>query len=194
VEELPSEQVDILKSEVQGVIAALKDKVEKAEREKMEKEKAHAHMQEEMLEKEDEEQRLRMTIMDLQSKLKEMEMEEEKRGPDEPNENFLCPITQEIFKDPVVAADGHTYERSALERWFKNHNLSPLTGTELNTKVTYNNYTLRSIIQDGYKRAPTINKRTRLLATSKGMEGIPVTPTQALARREERDRNHCIIL
>lgn len=23
---------------------------------------------------------------------------------------FLCPITQVLFKDPVVARDGHTYE------------------------------------------------------------------------------------
>ena len=30
---------------------------------------------------------------------------------------FKCPITQERFLDPVVAADGHTYERAAIERW-----------------------------------------------------------------------------
>lgn len=40
-----------------------------------------------------------------------------------------------IFKEPVVAADGHTYEKAALERWFKNHNLSPITGAELDNKI-----------------------------------------------------------
>jgi hypothetical protein len=29
----------------------------------------------------------------------------------EPPEEFLCPITQELMKDPVVASDGHTYEK-----------------------------------------------------------------------------------
>jgi hypothetical protein len=29
-----------------------------------------------------------------------------------------CPITQEPMRDPVVAADGHTYERSAIVRWY----------------------------------------------------------------------------
>ena len=32
-----------------------------------------------------------------------------------PNE-FKCPLTLEIMKDPVVASDGFTYERNAIER------------------------------------------------------------------------------
>ena len=30
---------------------------------------------------------------------------------------FLCPLSSEIFEDPVVAADGFTYERFAIEDW-----------------------------------------------------------------------------
>ena len=30
-----------------------------------------------------------------------------------PNE-FLCPITQDVMIDPVVASDGHSYERTAI--------------------------------------------------------------------------------
>ena len=29
-------------------------------------------------------------------------------------ERFLCPITQDIMQDPVVAADGFTYERAGI--------------------------------------------------------------------------------
>ena len=29
----------------------------------------------------------------------------------------MCPISCEIMLDPVVAADGHTYERRCLEEW-----------------------------------------------------------------------------
>eukprot|EP01117_Protostelium_nocturnum_P013709 TRINITY_DN5144_c0_g1_i2.p1 TRINITY_DN5144_c0_g1~~TRINITY_DN5144_c0_g1_i2.p1 ORF type:complete len:411 (+),score=88.91 TRINITY_DN5144_c0_g1_i2:43-1275(+) len=32
---------------------------------------------------------------------------------------LLCPITQEIMNDPVMASDGHTYERSAIEEWIR---------------------------------------------------------------------------
>eukprot|EP00879_Flechtneria_rotunda_P013712 GHRR01014324.1.p1 GENE.GHRR01014324.1~~GHRR01014324.1.p1 ORF type:complete len:474 (+),score=152.92 GHRR01014324.1:89-1510(+) len=28
---------------------------------------------------------------------------------------FLCPITQDVMQDPVIAADGYTYERSAIQ-------------------------------------------------------------------------------
>ena len=30
---------------------------------------------------------------------------------------LTCPITCELFIDPVIAADGTTYERSAIEEW-----------------------------------------------------------------------------
>lgn len=36
--------------------------------------------------------------------------------------------------DPVVAEDGITYERAAIESWFKNHDTSPLTNLKLNSK------------------------------------------------------------
>jgi hypothetical protein len=35
-----------------------------------------------------------------------------------PNE-FFCPITLELMRDPVLAKDGHTYERNAIEGWFE---------------------------------------------------------------------------
>ncbi|MBG10252.1 MAG: hypothetical protein CMD92_03710 [Gammaproteobacteria bacterium] len=31
---------------------------------------------------------------------------------------YLCPITQELPVDPVIAEDGQCYERSAIESWF----------------------------------------------------------------------------
>lgn len=30
---------------------------------------------------------------------------------EEVNPAFVCPITNEIFKDPVIAEDGQTYEK-----------------------------------------------------------------------------------
>ena len=33
-----------------------------------------------------------------------------------------------LMDDPVVAADGHTYNRKDIEDWFKEHNTSPNTG------------------------------------------------------------------
>lgn len=49
--------------------------------------------------------------------------------------SFLCPITQDVMTDPVMTADGHTYEREAIEHWLESHNTSPLTGLPLSSHV-----------------------------------------------------------
>lgn len=39
-----------------------------------------------------------------------------------------CPLSCAPMADPVIAADGHTYDRSALEAWLLRSRLSPVTG------------------------------------------------------------------
>jgi hypothetical protein len=55
-----------------------------------------------------------------------------------PPHNFLCPITTELMDDPVVAMDGHTYERKAIATWFQMHNTSPLTRAVIPTTLVPN--------------------------------------------------------
>jgi U-box domain/C2 domain len=59
-----------------------------------------------------------------------------------------CPITGEPMIDPVVAADGHTYERNAIARWLQTSDKSPLTGSLLPHKNLVPNYVLLSSIQE----------------------------------------------
>jgi U-box domain len=41
---------------------------------------------------------------------------------------FICPITQEIMKNPLMSRYGQTYERDAILTWLSKHNnLCPLT-------------------------------------------------------------------
>ena len=49
-----------------------------------------------------------------------------------PDPSWICPITQCVMTDPVFTADGNTYERAAIERWFaEGHRTAPLTGAAL---------------------------------------------------------------
>ena len=50
-----------------------------------------------------------------------------------PSRNLICPITQSLFIQPIIAEDGHTYEKSALYTWFVtlNNNRSPVTNALL---------------------------------------------------------------
>jgi len=58
----------------------------------------------------------------------------------------ICPITQSLFVDPVVAADGNTYERTAIEKWLAAHSTSPLNNEELPSKTVYPSITVRQAV------------------------------------------------
>lgn len=48
-------------------------------------------------------------------------------GPDHLPASLLCPITQDVIQEPVLAADGYRYERAALQEWLDKHHTSPVT-------------------------------------------------------------------
>lgn len=79
-----------------------------------------------------------------------METRELPSGVKVPDE-FYCPLTLEIMRDPVVAEDGMSYERSAIMAWVKtptkNVLYSPLLHTPMGPTVRPN-ITLRKLIQD----------------------------------------------
>ncbi|XP_071685749.1 U-box domain-containing protein 33-like [Rutidosis leptorrhynchoides] len=62
---------------------------------------------------------------------------------------FICPISQETMQDPVVAADGYTYEAEVLQGWFDSgHDTSPMTNLKLASTDLVPNHALRSAIQE----------------------------------------------
>ncbi|XP_057952848.1 U-box domain-containing protein 32-like isoform X2 [Malania oleifera] len=62
---------------------------------------------------------------------------------------FVCPILQEVMKDPQIAADGFTYEAEAIEGWFSSgHNTSPMTNLKLEHCNLLPNHALHYAIQE----------------------------------------------
>ena len=60
--------------------------------------------------------------------------------------DFECPITFDKMKDPVVASDGNTYERAAIEAVLATGNgLSPITREPLEPHLFPNRNLLRRI-------------------------------------------------
>lgn len=51
------------------------------------------------------------------------------------------------MQDPVIAADGHTYEKAAMQEWLTGHNNSPVTGAKLAHQRLTPNILIRSILQ-----------------------------------------------
>ena len=79
-----------------------------------------------------------------------------------PNE-FLCPISLNIMKDPVLTSDGHTYERKQIERWLKTSKSkrSPMTNKKLTSKRLIPNIALRTLINNHPSIIRTKMKRAK---------------------------------
>ena len=62
--------------------------------------------------------------------------------------SFLCPIGRELMRDPVVCADGHSYDRVHIQQWLASHNTSPLTQAVLPNPTLTPNHALRNSIEE----------------------------------------------
>ncbi|ACE06545.1 hypothetical protein Aasi_1218 [Candidatus Amoebophilus asiaticus 5a2] len=89
----------------------------------------------------------------------EEEAAEDKLSDENIPDECFCPITQEIMEDPVIAQDSHSYERSAIQRWFDvGKRVSPMTGKRLLSTELIANYTMRSLIQDIKAQVPVLTR------------------------------------
>ncbi|NXL87794.1 WSDU1 protein, partial [Alectura lathami] len=79
-------------------------------------------------------------------KIEELRMKMVSASAPVPDE-FLCPITRELMKDPVIAADGYSYEKEAMENWISSkRRSSPMTNLPLHTLMLTPNRTLKMAI------------------------------------------------
>ncbi|KAM0935816.1 putative U box domain, armadillo-like helical, Zinc finger, RING/FYVE/PHD-type [Dioscorea sansibarensis] len=62
-------------------------------------------------------------------------------------EHFLCPISSEIMRDPVVLSSGQTYDRQYIQEWLNSGNLTcPQTQTVLSNTTLIPNNLVRGMI------------------------------------------------
>jgi len=103
----------------------------------------------------DELQDLMLTIEEASKRVHEaLERREAEEAVAKAKNDYCCPIGLHLIKDPVVAADGHTYERVKIQAWFASCQLagstfkSPKTNLELDHLMLIPNHALKSVIQD----------------------------------------------
>ncbi|HPE84727.1 MAG TPA: hypothetical protein PLO43_00920, partial [Chlamydiales bacterium] len=75
---------------------------------------------------------------------------------------YFCPITHQLMYDPVIAADGETYEREAIERHLQSSNDSPLHGAALENKMLIPNRALQRTISSFRLKMPTASEELYL--------------------------------
>ena len=81
------------------------------------------------------------------------------QGEEEPRE-LICPITGVMFRDPVMAADGRTYERAAFleliarrRRYFRQPT-SPYHGGPLEHTAVVTNWAIRDAVERWFEGNP----------------------------------------
>ncbi|KAF8112387.1 hypothetical protein N665_0064s0022 [Sinapis alba] len=80
------------------------------------------------------------------------------RGVDHIYEAFICSLTKEVMHDPVTLENGRTFEREAIEKWFKECSDSgkppscPLTSQELSSSDVSPSIALRNTIEEWRSR------------------------------------------
>jgi len=99
-------------------------------------------------------------------------------------EHFVCPISFDLMRDPVVAADGASYEKQCIEEWLQDNDTSPLTNLPLAHKDLRPNHALKHLIMKRYSRgaasssgafsswsAPSVEKTSRYAAVMRPHTG-----------------------
>lgn len=97
-------------------------------------------------------------------------IEEEETIP--PFKTFICPLSKEVMKNPVVLETEQTYEQSEIEKWFKycleqgRKPTCPVTGHILSTPTCRKNLVLQNTIEEWVDR----NIKTRILKVKQKLE------------------------
>ncbi|KAG4128010.1 hypothetical protein ERO13_D10G251000v2 [Gossypium hirsutum] len=107
------------------------------------------------------------TVLDYEEEMSKLEDEVHKQAESEENDvrqvsgsvgkstsasfnvpdEFRCPISLDLMKDPVIVASGHTYDRSSIAQWINTgHYTCPKSGQRLIHMALIPNYALKSLV------------------------------------------------
>eukprot|EP00500_Bicosoecida_sp_ms1_P004821 CAMPEP_0203814586 /NCGR_PEP_ID=MMETSP0115-20131106/5372_1 /ASSEMBLY_ACC=CAM_ASM_000227 /TAXON_ID=33651 /ORGANISM="Bicosoecid sp, Strain ms1" /LENGTH=621 /DNA_ID=CAMNT_0050723467 /DNA_START=34 /DNA_END=1896 /DNA_ORIENTATION=+ len=96
---------------------------------------------------------------------------------------YVCPLTHEVMRDPVIDPEGNSYERSAIEDWLSRNPTSPITRAPLRRGQLAPNRALKALIDariaSGDLSAPDAASASSAAAAAAG----PLAPPSPAARR-----------
>ena len=98
----------------------------------------------------------------------------------------MCPIEHDLMLDPVLVADGRSYERSAINKWFEQSDLSPMTGATLPNKSMTPNISLQQSIEEWRLKHFSIQRREDLTIEEQIGHGSSKTVFKGTLRRSGR--------
>jgi hypothetical protein len=80
----------------------------------------------------------------------------------------ICPITQDVMREPVIDREGNTYEKSAILEWLKSTNTSPITRNVISAlelvpnRALIQSTTINNISQENISNCSKCNKTMKV--------------------------------
>ncbi|KAF7816503.1 U-box domain-containing protein 1-like [Senna tora] len=83
-------------------------------------------------------------------------------------DEFRCPISLDLMRDPVIVSSGHTYDRTSIAQWINSgHHTCPKSGQRLIHTALIPNYALKSLVQQWcYEKNVPVNELTSSSSSS----------------------------
>lgn len=109
-----------------------------------------------------------------------------------PPKDFVCPITGQIFYDPVTLETGQTYERKAIQEWIDRGNTTcPITRQPLSAiELPKTNYVLKRLITSWKEQHPDIAQEMSYAETPRSNISLPSPRLKSLESTPSRITNH----
>eukprot|EP00041_Stephanoeca_diplocostata_P011872 m.197007 g.197007 ORF g.197007 m.197007 type:complete len:387 (+) comp18706_c0_seq1:462-1622(+) len=86
-----------------------------------------------------------------------------------PLQGFICPLSRNIMIDPVVDADGNSFERRDVELWLSSHSTSPITHNLMKKLHLRPNVALKRCIQQFLEEKSMLLQQTNTRAVDAGV-------------------------
>uniref|UniRef100_A0A0D6QWD0 RING-type E3 ubiquitin transferase n=1 Tax=Araucaria cunninghamii TaxID=56994 RepID=A0A0D6QWD0_ARACU len=91
-------------------------------------------------------------------------------------DDFRCPISLDLMRDPVIVSTGQTYDRFSITRWIdEGHSTCPKSGLALSHTNVIPNYALRNLIQRWCEEHGVPFEKPEKSARSASLEGVAST-------------------
>ncbi|KAD6119845.1 hypothetical protein E3N88_11116 [Mikania micrantha] len=108
-------------------------------------------------------------------------------------DDFRCPISLELMKDPVIVSTGQTYERICIEKWLDaGHKTCPKTQQNLTSTVLIPNYVLRNDQRTAAGEIRLLAKRNADNRVAIAEAGAIPLLTHLLTAPDSRTQEHAV--
>lgn len=113
-------------------------------------------------------------------------------APSRPPKDFVCPITGQIFNDPVTLETGQTYEGKAIQEWMNRGNTTcPITRQSLSAAtLPKTNYVLKRLITSWREQHPDLAQEFSYSETPRSYLSMPSSRERSSESTPSPTLNH----